>query len=402
MEGSLDKHKRMFNLSKFKVIFILIIVCCLVLAGFAPTFNSILLNNKSKLLNKDNDKGNDEQYKETSSSDDVWAHASFYWTPQYPDPGEEIIFFSSSHASNGYITSKRWEFDEGHREIGHKASHTYEKKGRYKVTLRVTAHGHHGGIDWDSTTKYVVVGADPFPRIKCSPKFPSPGEQVKLDGSGSNDPDGSIVCYNWSFYDIKNPKEVIDLGSDNVVYHTWSRQGTYIVSLFTEDDKGNNNTLELTIDVSILKLSDFDTLSRELSFKISNSGDITAKNVRLNVEIFKVGLLGAKSKSLYQKSNTIPAITPYKSQTINLKDIRRKLSRIKVVITAEADNAVKITRTFYGRIIGKFIYLKEEEMRNPLNDLSKLMMFFVLGFIISTNILMMLMFFPFNILIGFL
>jgi hypothetical protein len=167
------------------------------------------------------------------------------------------------------------------------------------------------------------------------------------------------------------------------------------VSLFTEDNKGNNNTLDLSITVSILKLSDFDTLSRDISFKIINSGNITAKNVKWNVEIFKVKLLGTKTKSLYQKDNTISALTPHSSKTIDLKDIRRKICRINVVITAEADNALKITKTFYGRIIGKFVYLTDEEMENPLNVISKLMMFFTISFLISVYIFMILTFFPF-------
>jgi hypothetical protein len=394
VKGSVKKQKKIFNLSIFKVVFILIVVSCLVLAGFTPTFNSIFINNKSGFLNIKNEKGNEDEYKKTSSSDDVWAHASFYWEPQYPDPKEEITFYSSSYASNGHISSTSWEFDDGHRENGLKTTYYYEKKGRYKVTLRVTAHG-SGGFDSGSITKYVAVGADPFPRIKYTPAYPSPGDRVKLDGSDSKDPDGSIVSYRWSYYDIKHPEKVIDLASDIVVYYSWSQQGIYIVSLFTEDNKGNNNTLDLSITVSILKLSDFDTLSRDISFKIINSGNITAKNVKWNVEIFKVKLLGTKTKSLYQKGNTISALTPHSSKTIDLKDIRRKICRIKVVITAEADNALKITKTFYGRIIGKFVYLTEEEMGNPLNVISKLMMFFTISFIISVYIFMILTFFPF-------
>ena len=392
MEDSLKKHKRILGLSKFKIILILIIICCLILGGLAPTINSILVNNNNEVSKKDSNKKNNEEYKETSSYNNVWATASFYWRPQYPDPGEKITFNSTSYAYNGYISSERWEFDDGHKDYGHKTSHTFEKKGSYKVTLRVTAYGYQGGYYWDSRTYYVIVGGDPFPKIKCTPENPSPGEQVILDGYESSDPDGKIISYKWSFYDVKNPENVIDLGSDIVIYYTWSKQGTYVVLLYIEDDKGNNNTLELTIDVSILKLIDFDTLSRGINFKISNFGNITANNIRWDVEIFRDSLLGIRSRSLYQKSNTISTLNPDDSQTINLKDIRRRLCKIKLVVTAEADNAVKISKTFYGRIIGKFIYLTEEEIRTPLIDVFKFIILFGIGLTFLVYILSILSF----------
>jgi PKD repeat protein len=380
MEDYLKKSKWKLSLSKAKIPLVLIIICCLILGGLSPKINSILINNNDETFKDDyNKKNNNEEYKQTGIDNQVIAFASFYWKPQYPDPGEKITFYSNSHAISGIITSERWEIDDGHAANGRQVTHTFEKKGSYRVTLSVTAVGVPSGIDWDSKTSYVKVGADPFPKIKCTPEIPSPGEVAKLDGSESSDPDGEIISYNWSYYDVKNPENVIDLGSEVVIYHKWEEQGTYVVMLFTEDDKGNNNTLEKIIDVSILKLIGFDTFSRGISFIISNSGDITANNVKWNVEIYRYTILGIRSKPFYQKSNTIPTLNPDDFQIIKLKNIRRKLCKIKLVVTAEAENAVKISKSFYGRIIGKFVYLTEEDFVKPFSNPSRFIVFAGLG-----------------------
>ena len=301
----MKKSGRKSNFTKVKIILILVIVGCLILGGIVPTINSIIIFNNNEASKDDYNEKQNEKYKKTGIDDDVRAYASFYWRPKYPDPGEKITFYSSSHASNGHISSERWKFEGGDSAHGRRATQTYEKKGRYKVTLSVSASGMGSGFDWSTRTSYIEIGGDPFPKIKYTPEFPSPGEQVELDGSGSFDPDGRIILYNWSFFSAKNPEKVVYLGSDEIIYHTWDKQGIYVVSLITIDDKGNNNTIMETIDVSILKLIDFKKLSRGLRFKIGNYGNITAKNLKWNVEIFKLKIIGIESKPFYHKCNTI-------------------------------------------------------------------------------------------------
>ena len=389
MKVSLKKSEKILSLSKVEIILILIIICCLILGGLSPTINSILIKNNKEESKDDYNKKNNEEYKETNYDDDVWATASFYWRPQYPDPSEKITFYSNSHAINGHITSETWTFSDGYSAYGRMVTHTFEKKGSYKVTLSVTAIGYNFGHDWSQRTSDIEVGGDPFPKIKCIPEYPSPGEEVKLDGSGSYDPDGKIINYKWSYYNVNNPENVTELGSDIVIYHKWEKQGTYIVSLCTEDDKGNNNTLERIIDVSILKLVDFDTFSRGINFKISNSGNITANNIKWDVKIYRYTIFGTSYRSLYQKSNTISTLNPGDSQIIELNSIHRRFCKIKLVVTAEADNAVKISKTFYGRIVGKFIYLTEDDFGIPFFNAFKFLIFAgvvltILSFIIFT------------------
>lgn len=366
MKDLLKKLKQVSSLSKSAKIVILLVICCLVLAGLSPTINSVFIENNDEPV-EDSYTRTNTGYKKTSyDDDDVHAFASFSWSPRWPDPGEEITFTSTSSATNGHITSERWRFEGGNTVNGHIARYTFEDKGSYKVTLEVHAVG-FGGSDWGSSTHYIKVGADPFPRIKCTPINPSPGEKVTLDGSESYDPDGEIVAYNWSFYNVEDPDNITRLGSDEIIYYKWVKQGAYVVSLFIEDDRGNNNTATLTVYVSVLKIEGFPKRSRGINFEIINDGNFTIKNLKWDVEIYKYRRISVFSRSLYEKSGSVSMLGPYDSESVSLRDFRRRFCKIKLVVTAEADNAVKVSKSFYGLIFGKYVYLSENDFINPYN-----------------------------------
>ena len=368
MKGNQKKPRWMSYFSGAKIFLIFSITFSLILAALAPTINSNFIKNNDETYQEDNNKEHEGEYKKTSYEDDTYAYASFNWEPKYPDPGETITFTSSSWASNGYIVSEKWHFEDGYTASGKVVTFTYNFKGTFTVTLQVRAHG-SGGSDYDTQTHHVEVGADPFPRISITPETATPGEEVVLDASQSSDPDGQIISYNWSYYDFENPKNVTYLGSDKVIYHKWEKQGIYNVVLNVLDDKGNNNTFEKTIAVSILKISDFDSFSRGLKFEISNQGNISADNVKWTVEIFRFSRLGIRSRTLYQKSDSLSSLSPSYSHKIKLKNIRRKFCKIELKITAEGDNAIKVSKSLSGLIFSKFIYLSEDDFINPYSVL---------------------------------
>ena len=71
------------------------------------------------------------------------------------------------------------------------------------------------------------------------------GEAISFDGSGSFDPDGTIISYEWGFGDGS-------YGSGEAPSHTYSAGGTYVVSLTVTDDRGASSTNHTSVDVRAL------------------------------------------------------------------------------------------------------------------------------------------------------
>lgn len=69
------------------------------------------------------------------------------------------------------------------------------------------------------------------------------GIPVQFNGSGSSDPDGDPITYNWQFGDG---------GTDSAVNptHTYASTGTYNVTLRVEDNRGGSNTAQTTAQIA--------------------------------------------------------------------------------------------------------------------------------------------------------
>jgi len=74
------------------------------------------------------------------------------------------------------------------------------------------------------------------------------GDTVTLDASGSYDPDGSIVLYEWDWdYDGVNFNPSGDTGV--VQTHTWNDDSIYTIALRVTDDGGSTAVASLSIEV---------------------------------------------------------------------------------------------------------------------------------------------------------
>ncbi|HXF51919.1 MAG TPA: PKD domain-containing protein [Dehalococcoidia bacterium] len=74
----------------------------------------------------------------------------------------------------------------------------------------------------------------------------SEGSPIPLDGSGSSDPDGVIVSYEW---DLDNDGQYDDASGVNVTV-TFPDNGTYTVGLKVTDDDGATDTDSATVEVA--------------------------------------------------------------------------------------------------------------------------------------------------------
>jgi len=66
---------------------------------------------------------------------------------------------------------------------------------------------------------------------------------VKFDGSGSYDPDGSIVFYRWNFGDGSG--EILEMSPT----HIYGEAGTYTVTLTVIDNNGTSDTKTTTVTI---------------------------------------------------------------------------------------------------------------------------------------------------------
>ena len=169
-----------------------------------------------------------------------WAPVADADGPYYGDVGVPISFYGcNSYDSDGTIVSYTWIFGDGHTGTGPTPSHAYTSTGTYVVTLTVT--DDDGAVDSDAT--YAYIGANQHPIADAGgPYSGNAGQPIVFDGSGSYDPDGTIVSYTWDFGDGYT-------GSGKIVTHAYSTGGTYTVTLIVTDDDGatDSDTTSATI-----------------------------------------------------------------------------------------------------------------------------------------------------------
>lgn len=138
--------------------------------------------------------------------------------------------------TDGRVTSVEWRFADGTIRNKRAFRHSFGEPGAYEVTLIITDDS--GLPNAVTTVKRTINVIDPGNRP------PEPdigavqqalvGEPVVFDGSGSVDPDGSILAYRWDFGD--------GTGADRVVTsHVYHRPGTYRVTLDVTDNSGREN-----------------------------------------------------------------------------------------------------------------------------------------------------------------
>jgi len=104
----------------------------------------------------------------------------------------------------------------------------------------------------------LLVACNPIAIISYSPSEPRAGQEVEFDGAEtliSNMPTGAkAVTYEWEFGDGKKAR-------GETVTHTFTRAGTYRVTLTVTDSAGRSGTTSEDITVKEALASDSDTTS---------------------------------------------------------------------------------------------------------------------------------------------
>ena len=102
-----------------------------------------------------------------------------------------------------------------------------------------------GGVDWTNKSLFFVAAppTNKAPTAAFSSKCIADG--CAFDGSGSSDPDGAVVSYSWDFGDDT------DAASGASLSHTYSKSGSYDVTLTVTDDQGATSTVTHSVSVTV-------------------------------------------------------------------------------------------------------------------------------------------------------
>ncbi len=173
--------------------------------------------------------------------------------PNPVETGKQVTFDASgSTDSDGSIIRYQWDLDgNGSYETDTgstpTASSSFAKEGQVAVSVRV----YDDGLAVDTATKTLTVGSpEPQPPTASFSAQPNPAiasVPVHLDASGSSDPDGQIVKYEWDL--DGNGSYETDTGSTPTTTHVFSETGTVDVGLRVTDDSGMTDSATVPVTV---------------------------------------------------------------------------------------------------------------------------------------------------------
>jgi parallel beta-helix repeat protein len=150
------------------------------------------------------------------------------------------------------ITAREWDFDnDGTLDSDENPSHTFSDAGHYTVKLTVT--DKDGDQDTETKENYIYVSDEAPVANPGGPYTGTEGTPIQFDGSGSYDPNGGSLTYQWDF----NNDGVTDSTVENP-WHTYSQDseeqtgGVYTVRLTVYDEanlSGTNTTTAQVADI---------------------------------------------------------------------------------------------------------------------------------------------------------
>ena len=153
-----------------------------------------------------------------------------------------VTFDAHYSHDDGTIASYHWDFGDPHDSApldAEKGTHTYQYPGTYLVKLTVI--DAEGSFD-SQEIAIEVTNAPPIANFSATDDAPTVGDTVEFDASGSYDPNGEVVSYEWDFGDGTT-------GEGVKVSHSYANTGYYVITLTVTDDAGAVGTARHAVNV---------------------------------------------------------------------------------------------------------------------------------------------------------
>ena len=155
---------------------------------------------------------------------------------------DETITFSAAGTkdNDGEIIEYKWDFGNLGTKFGETVTHSFSNPGTYKIKFTAK----DNSVAKNNTDSKDIVVKINFPPVSRpgNDRVVAIGENVLFDGSKSFDKDENIIRYEWNFGDGQTAE-------GSTVYHSYSKSGTYRVTLTVTD---NSTTLTKSSSAEII------------------------------------------------------------------------------------------------------------------------------------------------------
>lgn len=170
--------------------------------------------------------------------------------PYHAIVGSPVAFDGGgSLDSEGQPLSYQWDFGDGSTGTGVNPAHSYGVAGIYTVTLVVS----DGALLSAPATTTATIGISQPPVANAGPdQTVNQNVQVNLSGTGSTDPDGSIVAYSWR--QVAGPSVTLNSSSSASASFTAPLVSSAKVLTFELSVRDNNGDVDKdTVSITVLK-----------------------------------------------------------------------------------------------------------------------------------------------------
>ncbi|MBN9622923.1 MAG: PKD domain-containing protein, partial [Actinobacteria bacterium] len=169
--------------------------------------------------------------------------------PSPAPTGTQVTFDASASSDTSGPLTYEWDLDgngsyETNTGSTATATKTFAKAGQYTVGVRVK-----NGAGTTATASATAVSQNraPSATLGATPNPVASGAQVTFDASGSKDPDGTIVKYEWDL--DGNGSYETSTGTTPTTSKTFASGGEYTVGVRVTDDEGATATATRLVTV---------------------------------------------------------------------------------------------------------------------------------------------------------